>query len=365
MRSRTGDENLKPMSYIQKLDENFVLPELEGDWEWRDAAGWPLHGRGWSAGIATWGRLPDAAQAIVRPDVWTLSRHSAGLHYEFSTDSPDVGVQWGVLQENIAMDHMAATGVSGLDIYRWDGSSWRMAGIARPTQQQNRTFFCRRGPSPEVERFRVHLPLYNGVTELRVGLRPGSTCEVHPPVKKPLCVYGTSIIQGGCASRPGMAPTAILGRLLDCPVINLGFSGNGRAEPHMADILAEIKPAAFVVDCLPNIHTDFAEAHLSEFIPRLLRASGDVPVVFVGFLNAPGCSWTPAFAERVTSVERTQKEILARHKAEFPGRIYEIPGEALLGSDDEGTVDGIHPTDLGFHRMAVALSAALRPLLEK
>lgn len=353
------------MPDIKEIDKNFALPELEGEWEWRDAASWPLHARGWSEGIATWGRLPDAVQAIVRPEVWTLSRHSAGLYYEFSTDSPDIGIQWELLQKEIAMDHMPATGVSGLDIYRWDGSSWRMAGIARPLQQRNRTFLCRRRPAAEVERFRVYLPLYNGITKMLLGVRPGSVWEVHPPEKSPLCVYGTSIVQGGCASRPGMAPTAILGRLLDCPVINLGFSGNGRAEPPVADILAEIKPSAFIIDCLPNLNPDYAEAHLSEFIPRLLRGSEDIPVVFVGFLNAPAREWTPEYAERSACVERVQSEILARYKAEFPDKIYEIRGEALLGHDGEGTVDGVHPTDLGFQRMAMVLSAALRPILEK
>lgn len=348
---------------MEELDENFALPELEGKWAWHAAADWPLHAQGWGEGIATWGRLPDAARDVVRPDVWTLSRHSSGLYYEFTTDSPEVAVQWRLLNETLAMPHMPATGVSGLDVYRWTGSGWRMAGAARPEKTRNRTLLCCRARAGG-GRLRMYLPLYNGLTELLVGVRPGSALEPHGPQKPPVCVYGTSIVQGGCASRPGMGYTAILGRFLDCPVINLGFSGNGRAEPPMADVLAELDVSAFLIDCLPNLQPDFAEAHLSEFVPRLLRGTGDVPVVFVSWPNFIAGEWENDKAERGGALDGIQRKILARHRAEFPGKIHEISGDGLLGADGEGTVDGIHPTDLGFQRMARGLADPLRRILQ-
>jgi hypothetical protein len=71
--------------------------------------------------------------------------------------------------------------------------------------------------------------------------------------KKPIVVYGTSIAQGACASRPGMAWTAILGRRMNIPLINLGFSGNGKLEKEMLDLIAEIDAEVYILDCLQNM----------------------------------------------------------------------------------------------------------------
>jgi len=350
------------MSSIEKIDKNFALPKLEGAWEWHDAVNWPLHARGWNEGIAPWRRLPEAVKTDVTSNVWELSSHTAGFYFEFSTDSPDVAVQWRLRHEALAMPHMPATGVSSLDAYRWTASGWRMAGAARPEGQQNRTFLCRRAKAG-VERLRVYLPLYNGLTELLFGLCPSSKLELHTSQKPAVCVYGTSIVQGGCASRPGMGYTAILGRLLDCPVINLGFSGSGRAEPAMADVLSQLRPSAFLIDCLPNLAPDFAEAHLREFVPRLLHGTGDIPVLFVSRPNLIVREWGADRVGYLSEVNRIQSQILAQYRKDFPKKLFEISGESLLGQDGDDTVDGVHPTDLGFHRIAHALAPTLREIL--
>jgi len=350
------------MKSAEQLDSNFQLPPLEGEWEWHDPAAWPLQAAGWSEGIERWTRLPDSARPQVTPDVWALSRHSAGLYLEFTTDSPAVAARWRLAHSKLALNHMASTGVSGLDLYQWTDAGWRFAGVGRPVEIHNQSQLLARDPGGPV-RYRLYLPLYNQLAELEIALRPGSSLELHAPTKPPVCVYGTSIVQGGCASRPGMAYPAIMGRQLDCPVINLGFSGNGRAEPLLAEVLGSLRPSVFVIDCLPNLQPDSARENLSQFLPRLLELTGETPFICVEFLNVLPPELTRSKKDGIAEKNALQREIIASCDAAYPGRITTLPGEALLGTDGEATVDGVHPTDLGFQRMAAGIAPAVRAVL--
>src|SRR5437762_1772200 len=147
------------------------------------------------------------------------------------------------------MPHMAATGVSGLDLYVRDGARWQWLGVGRPTTQANSVTLAS-GLAPGKHEFLLYFPLYNGVSSVEVGLPRSAKLwrADERPVqrRKPVVFYGTSITQGGCASRPGMAHTAILGRRLERPVINLGLSGNGKMEAEVATLLTELDPAVYV-----------------------------------------------------------------------------------------------------------------------
>ena len=131
--------------------------------------------------------------------------------------------------------------------------------------------------------FLLYLPLYNGVSSVELGVPEGRTIEKTAARaegrRKPIVFYGTSITQGGCASRPGMVHTAILGRRLDRPVINLGFSGSGRMEPEMATLLAELDPAVYVLDCLPNMSAAEVAERVEPFVRTLRKAHPQTPIV--------------------------------------------------------------------------------------
>src|SRR5262249_29415705 len=131
----------------------------------------------------------------------------------------------------------------------------------------------------------LYLPLYNGVKSVEVGVPKGAALTKASPRPadhaKPLVFYGTSITQGGCASRPGMVHTAILGRRLERPVINLGFSGNGRMEREMAELLAELAPAVYVLDCLPNMDAALVAQRVEPFVRTLRKARPDTPILLV------------------------------------------------------------------------------------
>ena len=208
-----------------------VTPKVEGETAWYDATKWEPEGRGWSETLRYFDRLPAKAEKTVRKPVWCLSRDSAGMLVRFATDANQIDVHYKLFKPQLAMPHMPATGVSGVDLYVKHDGQWRWLGISRPSSQEVKATLAKDMPSARRE-YMLYLPLYNGVDSLEIGVPKGASFEpITPRDEKPIVYYGTSIAQGGCASRPGMAHTSILGRKLDHPVINLGFSGNGDDGP--------------------------------------------------------------------------------------------------------------------------------------
>ena len=218
-----------------------------------------MEGKGWTKTTHPYDRLPAEAEGVVRPPVWNLAKDSAGLRYRFVTDADTVRARWKVRKPNLALPHMPATGVSGLDLYVRAGDKWHWIGVGRPEHEVNETTLAQ-GLRREKREYILYLPLYNGIDSVEIGVPPNAIVEAAPDRyagKKPAVFYGTSILQGGCASRPGMAYPSIIGRMIEWPAINLGFSGNGKTEPEVAKLLAELDPAVYVMDSLPNL--DVAE----------------------------------------------------------------------------------------------------------
>ena len=333
---------------------------------WYNAEQLPLEGKGWTQTKAFYDRLPAKAEKTVRPPVWGLSRHSAGLCVRFLTDATTIHARWTLTSKNLALPHMPATGVSGLDLYACAGGRWHWVAVGRPTEQTNTAQLVSGLPAGKHE-FLLYLPLYNGVKALKIGIAETARLWKAAPrpagTEKPLLFYGTSITQGGCASRPGMVHTAILGRRLDRPVINLGFSGNGRMEPELADLLAELHPAVYVLDCLPNMAAKEITERIVPFVQTLRKARPHTPIVLVEDRTYTNAAVLPALKQRnATSRAALRKEYDKLQAAGVKGLHY-LRGDDLLGDDGEAAVDGSHPTDLGFVRQADALEKVLRPLL--
>ncbi|MEO6811126.1 MAG: SGNH/GDSL hydrolase family protein, partial [Isosphaeraceae bacterium] len=215
----------------------------------------------------------------------------------------------------------------------------------------------------------LYLPLYNGVTSLEIGVPEGCTlkkAEDRPEDRcKPVVVYGTSITQGGCASRPGMVYTAILGRRFDRPFINLGFSGNGRMEPEMADLLAELDPAVYVLDCLPNMNAQLVTERVEPFVRTLRKSHPDTPIVLAEDRTYANAFLLPERRQANTNNRAALHAAYDRLIADGVTGLHYLPGEAQQGVDGEGTVDGSHATDLGFYRMAQVFGDLLAPLLSE
>ncbi len=327
---------------------------------WYDCQNLVVEGKGWTETKAFYDRLPAKAEGKVPPSVWGLSHDSAGLCVAFTTDAPSIQVRWTVLKEGgLSMPHMPATGVSGVDLYsQGESGRWHFIANGRPTAATNTANFALPSGQPCL----LYLPLYNGVKSVEIGVPKGSTVRsldrgAAGGRKKSVVIYGTSITQGGCASRPGMAFPAIVGRQLDTPVINLGFSGSGRMEPEMADLLAELDPSVYVLDCLWNMPPDLVSARIEPFVKTLRAAHPDTPI-----LLAEDCSVRNVCPTEKGTILRSIYEKLT---AEGVKNLHFLSNEGMLGDDWEGTVDGCHPNDLGMMRQAEVFSKAIAPLLEK
>jgi len=345
-----------------------LTPRTENGVDWYNVESWGIEGRGFGETQSYFDRLPAKAKGLVRDAVWNLSLHSAGMASRFKTDSPDIHVNYRLRSASLSMVHMPATGVSGIDFYgRTEAGEDRWVQVVRPTAQDVKArVFSGIDPGPEGGRlYTAYLPLYNGVERLEIGVKSGSLfTPILPRAEKPLLFYGTSIMHGACASRPGMSISALLGRRYDMPTVNLGFSGNGRLELELADLISEVDAAVYCVDCLPNLNPDQVAERTVPFFRRLRKHRPNTPIVMVEdrlFTNSP------FFGSTRTRHEGNQKAFRAGHeelvKQGVTGLHY-LRGHDLLGSDGEAATDGSHPNDLGFMRYADAYSKVLDPLLK-
>jgi hypothetical protein len=333
---------------------------------WHDVSGWGVEGRLWEDEPrgAWFERFPAAAQATVPGPVWDLSRHSAGMMARFRTDATAIHVRVALVNAELGKPHMPATGVSGVDLYaRDDAGRWRWVAAAQPKQRAFEAALVA-GLAPGSREYAAYLPLYNGVESLAIGVPEGAAFEGLAPRGPPIVFYGTSITHGACASRPGMAHVAILGRRLDRPVANLGFSGNGRMDAAVGDLLARVDAACYVIDCLPNMKAAEVRERCVPFVERLRAARPDAPIVLVeDRLNTN--SWIlPGRARHHAENHAALREAFATLEKKGVTNLHYIPGDDLLGDDAEGTVDASHPNDLGFMRQADAFEPVLRAVLQ-
>ncbi|HPA19362.1 MAG TPA: SGNH/GDSL hydrolase family protein [Verrucomicrobiae bacterium] len=339
---------------------------VPADVAWHDVTTWGVEGRGWAdQERARWfDRFPAKAEGKVPPAVWGLSRDSSGMMARFRTDATAIYARYKLSKANLAMPHMPATGVSGLDLYaRDERGKWRWVFVTKPDKQSMEVAIIT-DLAPGEREYAAYLPLYNGVDSLEIGVPPGAKFEaLAPRDKKPIVFYGTSITHGACASRPGMVHTAILGRRFDRPVINLGFSGNGRMDASVGELMCEIDAAAFVIDCLPNMDAKAVAERAVPLVKQLRAARPDAAIVLVEdrpFTN----SWIrPSRQEFHAANHAALKRAFEELKEAGVPRLYYLFGDNLLGDDAEGATDASHPNDLGFMRQADAFEPVLRAAL--
>jgi len=352
-------------SGVARAGSNSLEPVREEGIAWYDVTQWGVEGRGWNDTARFFDRLPARAEKLVRPAVWNLSRHSAGMCARFVTDATLIRVRYSLLSANLAMPHMPATGVSGLDLYAQDDRGvWRWVAVAQPTKQEMDLTLVS-GVRPGKRPFMLYLPLYNGVESLQIGVPENADFQPVPPRTDGLIVYyGTSIAHGACASRPGMAFPAILGRRVNRPVINLGFSGNGRMDLELVPFLGELDAAVFCIDCLPNMQADEIKERAEPFVRSLRERKPQVPIVLIEDRTYTNAWILPDREKRHQTSREALKAAYQRLLAEGAKELYYVEGEHQLGDDHEACTDGSHPSDLGMMRMADVLEPVLRPLLK-
>lgn len=347
----------------------FDEPRIEGSTAWFDVSNWEVEGRAYQGTAKPFDRFPAKAEPSLRKAVWDLSRHSAGMVARFATDSTVVKVRYQLASSRLALNHMPATGVSGVDLYaESELGDLRWVSVSRPTSTTVEATLANgidSLPESKLREFAIYFPLYNGVEKLELGVQ--KTSELIPRLarKKPIVFYGTSIMHGACASRPGMSISSILGRRLDCPVVNLGFSGNGKMELPVADLIGELDPSVIAIDCLPNMNGKLVSERAVPFVDRLRKYHPKIPVLLVedrAMTNSGFYQRSRDFHQQNrASLKSAYQALLAAGEK----NIYYLDGHTLLGSDGEGATDGSHPSDLGMVRYADAYEPILREMLKR
>jgi lysophospholipase L1-like esterase len=319
-------------------------------------------------------RLPLQPDRKLPDKVERLAWNTAGGQLAFRSDSKRI-VLAVKLQYASVMYHMAQTGSAGFDLYTGVPGRRLFSGIAKfkagSTEYTSEIF---RNPEAKMREFLIDFPLYSGVESVFIGLDAGAKFEAPTPWTddRPIVVYGSSITQGGCASRPGMVYTNILSRKLNRPVINLGFSGAGCGEPEVVDEVAKVEnPALFVLDYEANTKD---AATMRETMPYFIRAIRKrhpaAPILILTKIRYPREFIDTAPADQAPrsgkSLElREEQRRIAEEFTKADPNIHFFDGSGLLGEDwDEGTVDGVHPNDFGFYRMAKNLLPVLSGILD-
>lgn len=315
-------------------------------------------------------RLPD--EVFISKMVNELAGNPAGGMLRFKTDSAVIRVRVEFLMTGEPKaDHMAQTGSMGFDLYMGSGTEKVFAGVSRfpaNSSAYESVLLDRPDRKGIMEEYTLHLPLYGTVRTLALGLDADAHIEGPSPWKdpRPVVVYGTSIQQGGCASRPGMCHTNQMSRLLDRPFLNFGFSGSAKGEQSMAQLLASIKdPAMYVLDYDANAGSHGLLETLEPFI-RILRSEHETTPILLVSKTPYGKEFNfhePSLEER-RKLTKIHLDMVEKCRREGDHDIHFLDGSTLYGKDaSECTVDGAHATDLGFYFLSRNMAQVIEEIL--
>jgi lysophospholipase L1-like esterase len=301
-------------------------------------------------------------KGMPRP-VKKLFTHSAGLAIVFKTNSPVISAKWSTA-DTATSNNMTAIASKGLDLYIRRDGQWVFAGVGRPRGNNTEANLVSNMDESEKECL-LYLPLYDEVLSLQIGVAPNSSIKpIADPFKGKIVIYGSSILQGASASRPGMAYPARLSRKYGLNFVNLGVSGNGKMEREVADMVADISADAFVLDCAPNPTPTQITERTAYLVKAIREKHPQAPIVMIPSVVREGGNFDLKIRENVASQNRNFKAEYEKLKAEGIRGLYFIEGN-LLGTDHEGTVDGTHPNDIGFDRMLQVIEPPLMEILGK
>ncbi len=358
---------------ISKIDKNFNQASItETDIVWRKATdpAFDLRGVFYDEEAGCYYRIPREVADQVSPGVKVLARCTVGGRIRFRTNSPYITARVKSLKLNMSWNYslFARCGlcvyVNGVydGLFRADFKQWENA--ENDIMYYDGIYRTRETGTYDVE---IYMPNYSEtIYDVEIGLKEG--CELLPAkpytYDRPVVIYGTSITQGACVSRAGNDYTSVVSRLCDTDFINLGFSGNGRGEPIMADYLASLDPSVYVLDFDGNVRTleDLIEVHMPMY--RKIRAKHPTtPIIMItvqAMKNGAHMSMTEAKKAVVYQTYLTAK-------AEGDENVYFIDGTTMYGTEDVDACfsDLLHPNDMGYYRIAKSLQPILMDALKK
>jgi len=297
-------------------------------------------------------RLPQKYKKTVREEVWDLSENSAGVSILFSSDTVNLSVKWSI-KHDLRMNHMTDAGIKGVDLYTKRNKNWQYTNTCLPNGKQNEQILFEDIEKKNRE-YCLYLPLYDTLTDMQIGLDDDSSLDNITFQNKPLVFYGTSITQGGCASRPGLVHTNIISRKLGRECINLGFSGNGHLENSIGNIMSNIDTKLYVVECMYNVDKEMIHERIKPLI-KAIRANPqakNTPIVFMEQVVIDMGHLNTAFISSVMEKNEELNKQIQESINEGERDLFIIKHTGAIDDDSEATVDGIHFNDLGFQRYA-------------
>lgn len=344
-------------------------PEAALRWHSPEQQPFRINGLPWHEQEGTYRRIARSDERAVTEKVRQFAACPSGGQIRFRTDSTRLSIRVR-LSGPPKLNNMPATSECGFDCYI-DVEDERLFRSAS-RYDHSRTDYempLYSGMDKQLRTITLYFPLYQGVEEVWIGLDPDAVVADPPSYAsdKRVVIYGTSITQGAAAARPGMSYPNILSRRFPLEFINMGFSGSGRGEPEMAAIVARIeRPACFIMDYEANCpNVAHMERTLSPFLRIYREAHPDVPILVLSKIRYAQELFDDELIEKRLRMQAIQQETVERMRREGERRIYFQDGSGLLGSRfHECTVDGVHPTDLGFMKMADGLTPVLRDLLQ-
>ncbi len=313
-------------------------------------------------------RLPEEVGKNANPGVNWLNQATAGGRIRFKTSSQYIAIHVEY-KEVLKMAHFAFAGSIGFDLYKKIDGQERYRGTFMPAvettdkYEQIIDYLCEDN-NEELFEYTIHMPLYSLPKNIYIGLEKGAKIEKCEDYKyeKPVVYYGSSITQGGCASRPGMAYTNILTRELNVDHINLGFSGSAKAEDSIIEHVSNLDMLVFVYDYDYNAPSvEYLKNTHEKMFNAIRKKHPTLPIIMMPH---------PFFHAKASNdeIKREQvvKETYENAIKKGDKNVYFISGDALTKDcGREGSVDGCHPTDYGFYSMANAIGKVLKPILEK
>jgi len=338
--------------------------QAEPQINWRDARELTVEGLGWSDTAFPYHRFPSRAKETLPEPVWNMGCQPAGVSVRFVTDGTGSSARWRITEKPKLMGSMTMQAAAGLDCYgRLADGGWAWVGSVSPGDQLETTAGFADGLDGTRREYRVYLPACTELPELHIGVKGAKIFEPgRPDTRKPVVYYGTSVVHGVTASRSGMSHASILQRRFDCPLVNLGISGSGRMDKPVADLMAELDAALYIVDCLPNMGQDQVRERLPVLVDVIRKKRPVTPILFVGDRMMGGAAFVPVKVQYKNDQDRVQKETVDSLTAKGVAGLYTTASESFFGADHEGSTDGSHPSDLGAMRMADALEPVIRRL---
>lgn len=352
---------------IAKIDRNMQQQQIDPEGlRWLDPrdGGFDVLGLHWFDREKRYNRFPrKMSRKKLRPALLQLAVCTAGGQLRFRTDSRRIVIS--VKNTPIrSAGKTPETARSGCDLYVGGPGHEVFWNIGWPVPgRYEYTAELFRSEEKKMRDFRLNFPLYNGMRSFLIALE--TEAELLPPtplpIRKPIIIYGTSITQGGCASRPGSAFTNRLSRSLQAEFLNFGFSGQGKNDPEIAELLTEVRdPAMIIIDSQANSPgIDHVRERVPAFLDILRKQFPEIPIVIISKII-----YAPRFGSEVPMAMEFKK-IVQRRRRKGDRNLFFIDGSKCWPHEDtENTVDGIHPTDAGFAKMALCLDPPLRKILK-